>query len=210
MMGIQKIGKRFVLVQTGIICINSTNSLDTVLKKLSSGSLQSVGKKARKGLHQTSVPLKTTPFFQLVSLLPLVSEKQVWLAAEQACAATDSGMALSKKPEFELLLRLAGKRQIKESLELLSLKETGAQQAVLVGIGPATKTLKIKAQNIGHSLGFRAKPGLFHQNFSANKKRILQSYAISEKQISAFAGWTKKDAIEALVLEKIALVGLEE
>lgn len=147
--------------------------------------------------------------FQLVFLVPLVSERQVWVGLLHSIQAFESNSNISKKPEFEILLRLSGKRQIKEALKLFSLKEKANQEVVLVGWGKNKKALKEKAQNLGQSLGFAPKTNLFSKNFSKNKKLILESYGISQNQISSFNGWKEKDAIEALVLEKMALLGLE-
>ncbi len=182
-------GRRFGFLQAGLLNINS---LDSLLKKLSSAN---------------SSP---NTVFQLVSLSPLISKRQVLAAMEQACSAIDSGSAISSRLGFELLLRLAGRRQIKESLELLSLKEGAEQEAVLIGIGLDKKQLEKEAQNLGHALGLRPKTNLFEKNFQKNKPLILKSYGISLPQIRSFEKWKEKDAIESLVIEKMALVALEE
>ncbi len=188
-MTIQQFGRRFGFLQAGLLNINS---LDSLLKKLSSAN---------------SSP---NTVFQLVSLSPLISKRQVLAAMEHACSAFDSKTAISSRLEFELLLRLAGKRQIKESLELLSLKEEAEQEAVLIGIGLDKKQLEKEAQNVGQQLCFRPQNRLFEKNFQKNKPLILKSYGISEKQIRSFGNRKEKDAIESLVIEKMALVALEE
>jgi tRNA threonylcarbamoyladenosine modification (KEOPS) complex Cgi121 subunit len=185
----QQFGSRFVFLQAGLLDINS---LDAVLKKVSSVN-------SRQG-----------PVFQLVSIAPLVSEKQVLVAVEQTSSAFDSGTAISSTLEFEFLLRLAGRRQIKDALAVLSLKEGVAKEAVLVGVGSSKSLLQKKAQNLGHALGLRPQKGLFESNFRKNKSLVLKSYAISPQQLSSFGNADEKAAIESLVLEKIALVALEE
>jgi tRNA threonylcarbamoyladenosine modification (KEOPS) complex Cgi121 subunit len=182
-------GSRFGFLQAGLVDINS---LDTVLKKVSTANSAA------------------NAVFQLVSLLPLVSEKQVFAALEQACSAFDSKTAISNRLEFELLLRLAGRRQITEALKLLSPTEGGEQEVVLIGIGSGKKTLEKKAQNLGHALGLRPKNKLFETNFRKNKSLILKSYGVSEQSIRSFENWNEKDAVESLVIERIALVSLEE
>ncbi len=188
-MSIQQFGRRFVFLQAGLLNINS---LDSLLKNVSLANSS-----------QNAV-------FQLVSLSPLVSQRQVLAAIEQACFAIGSKTAISNRLEFELLLRLAGRRQIKESLELLSLKEGKEREAVLIGIGSGKKQLEKEAQNLGRALGLRPQNGLFEKNFQKNKPLILSAYGISANQIRSFEHWKEKDAVESLVLEKMALVALEE
>lgn len=226
-MNVQQFGRRFVFLQAGLLNINS---LDSLLKNVSlanslfqkaqfshsengrilASSQNRAGEKAGRGSFGTSSLREQQTVFQLVSLSPLVSERQVLAAIEQACFAIDSKTAISNRLEFELLLRLAGRRQIKESLEILSLKEGKEQEAVLIGIGFDQKQLRKEAQNLGQRLGLRLRNGLFEKNFAKNKNLVLKSYGISPRQISSFESRNEKDAIESLVIEKMALVALEE
>lgn len=185
---IQKFGPWSFAVQTGVISINS---LDSLLKKLSS---------IREGEKAV---------FQLVSLQSIVSEKQVLQAAWATALALDANACISSKPELELLLHLVGKRQVKDALPLLALPENGVVEVALVAMGKNHPQLEKKAQFVGHSLGLQPKKRLLETNFKKNKKSFLRLYGITAPQLNALKNRSEKEAIESLVLEKIALLGLD-
>ena len=187
-MKLQKIGKRLVFVQTGELQLFNT-SLESVLKKL-------------------SLACRADLVFQLVSLKPLVSEHVVLAALEQAFFALDSGSSFSKKPELELLVRLSGKRQVSDALQLFGLQEKPKQFAVLVAVG-ADSTIQKNAVELGSEIGFRFRTGLFKSNFLKNKKFILDAFGILPSDWAVFQSFPEQKAVESLVLEKMALVELE-
>lgn len=71
---------------------------------------------------------------QMVSVGELPSAKAVRMISEQTLRAMENGDMLASKPEVDLLLRLAGTRQIAVAMERCGYKGPGKK--LLVALGP--------------------------------------------------------------------------
>ncbi len=87
------------------------------------------------------------PYTQLLRLGVLVGPLHTTIASVTAYHRHVVGRGAARKPSIELLLRLAGERQVSRAVEKLGLKP-GAEEACLVAVSPDRMTLDALAQNL--------------------------------------------------------------
>ncbi|AJF59892.1 MAG: hypothetical protein J4224_04285 [Candidatus Diapherotrites archaeon] len=153
-------------------------------------------------IKKLSVYCSGKQFVQLCYAAPIASIDQVFFALEQTISAFDSGANFSKKQELEFLIRLTGRKQISRALDLTGLKK-GMNTALLVIVASNEKEIKKIFNEIKMQTGFKEKK----IDFKKNEKELIKIHGILQKEIDALKDL--KNPVQELVLEKIALVALE-
>ena len=149
---------------------------------------------------------KNKIFLQAFPLKPIASTQQIFFAFEQSFSALKQKTAFSQKPELEFLLRLSGKKQIKEIWQHFGLKK-GRQEIVIVAAGKDKDKVKRALKEAEEILGFKESKNLLEKNLKRNFKFIQSVYSIEAGQLQAFKG-AKEKALQQLVLEKMALLSV--
>lgn len=187
-MKVQKIGSKTACFSVGTA---NTKNPDKVLKKLSLA--------------------KTTPnsHYSLFNAEFVVSPKHVWHAVNAGLSAFETDSMILKDLALEIVVRLSGQRQVKMALDLFALDN--AKTVGVVVIADSKKELEQKFREIKTEFEFKElnEKTFFEQNWKKNSGKIKKAFGISEKEISAFEQWPKQKAVEALIIERIALLGLE-
>lgn len=141
---------------------------------------------------------KNQCFGQILSSKAIISEKQLLQAAEQTESAFANGTNFAKRREMELLLRVSGKKQFPKAIELLGI-QNGKQGIALVAVGQDCE--KAIAE-------MKAAVKLKEQKLRPDFKALQKTFEIPEKQAKLLKD--RKESIENAVLEKIAVVALED
>ena len=171
-----KINKNFVEIKKGY---SNLSSVPATIK-----SLSEAGK-------------KLGGFIQIVSASCVVSEKQVLAALKYTYDSFEAGTNRLKSPELEFLLALTATRQLEGAISVCELPE-GKSPCVLVVCAQDNKTVSSLLSQAKKITGFSEK-----KIQSPQSNEICKLFKISPAEINSLG--VKKNALELLVLEKIAL-----
>ena len=137
-------------------------------------------------------------FGQVVNARAIASEKHIRQAAEQAVSAFGQGSNFSNRQEMELLIRLSGRKQVGKAVEALGVKE-GMQEIAVIAVGENGEkavreiALLLKLEKTKH------KP---------DAAFLKKAFGIPENELKLLK--EREKALESAVLEKAALVELED
>lgn len=159
------------------------NSKDATIKNLS---------KAAEGV---------AGFVQLIALKPIASEAQLWQAADQTVNAFAEKTNFVNQPGLEFLVRLSGRKQLPQALELLEVKE-GMNQCLLIACAKTPLLAKAAFLGAAKSISFVEEPGLLTASAEKHQAFLLKTYGLTPAAL-------KVAPLEELVLETIAMVALE-
>lgn len=171
-----KINKNFVEIKRGYC---NLTSVPATIKSLSEAAKKLGG------------------FIQVVNASCVISDKQVLAALKYSFDSFESGSNRLKSPGLEFLLAVTATRQLEDAISKCELPE-GKAPCVLVVFGQDKKTISILLVEAKKITGFSEKkiPG-------PSSKEICGLFKISPEEITSLSG--KKNAVELLVLEKMAL-----
>lgn len=147
-------------------------------------------------------------FGQIVSAKAIASEKHCLAALEQTITAFADNSGIAKNQNIELLLRLAGKRQVQEALQLLELKE-GMQEAVILISGKNEKKVKECFEKAVKELKFKTNFEILEKNIKKNFESLKKTFEISNSELESLAVFEKHKALENAILERTAMLGSE-
>lgn len=136
-------------------------------------------------------------FIQLLPLALVAGKLHVEAALEQGFSSIENRTSFSNSPSLEFLLRFFAQRQISRALE----KSVFAKEPLLL---VCEKKSAAKIRKAMRELDFQEKKMPLH----GNEKQIREAFDISETEIAALG--EKKNSLELLVVEKIALLNLEK
>lgn len=141
-----------------------------------------------------------------VKVKPIASQKHLFHALDQTIDSFSKGSNISKKPEIEAMLRLSGTRQFENALKILGL-EKRRNEIVLFSFGKnAEKAVKEAAK----AIGLKEDKNLLEKNLKKNFSYLKELYEIPDLELKALKDLGKLKALEFAVLEKIALIALQE
>ncbi len=178
----------FISISSGIVCIEDINK---TIKTI------------------TLIASERNAFAQLCSLKPVCSPQQVLAAFEHAHSAISNGTAFAKTLELEFLLRLAGTKKIDSALKILGLQK-GKQEVLLVVSAENEKALDEIEREIKKTIKFGENLELLKTNLKRNFSEMKKTYCISDSELKALSDLGKEKALESAVIERIALVALED
>ena len=157
----------------------------------------------------TLIASERNAFAQLCSLKPICSSQQVLVAFEHARSAISNGSAFAKTQELEFLLRLAGTKKIDSALKILGLRN-GKQEVLLIVSAENERALDETEKEIKRAIKFGENAELLKTNLRRNSKEIKKIYGIGNSELKALSDLGKENALEGAVIERIALVALED
>ncbi len=140
-------------------------------------------------------------FVQLIALKPVASEAQLWQAADQTVNAFLEKANFVNQPGLEFLLRVSGRKQLPQALDLLEVKE-GLNDCLLVACAESPARARNTFLQASKLLSFMEEPGLLAGSAKKNKAFLMKTYGLTPEAL-------KVCPLEELVLETIALVALE-
>ncbi|MBI4044760.1 MAG: hypothetical protein HY392_03565 [Candidatus Diapherotrites archaeon] len=141
-------------------------------------------------------------FAQAVDASCVVSDKQVLAALLYAFGSFElllqaGGLGRLKSPGLEFLLALTATRQLKDAISICGLRE-GKSPCILVVCAPGRESLSALLIEGEKLVGFSEKKIL-----APDSEKIRGLFRISAAELGSMRG--KKNALELLVLEKMAL-----
>lgn len=146
-------------------------------------------------------------FFQIISLKPIASLKQLELAAEHTLYAFQNSQNFALKPSMEFLLRAAAEKQLNKVLDAFPLTE-GENKVAVIALAENKKNL-IKALKFAQSgLDFKENPALLEENLKQNTDFLIDWFKIYSKELESLNSENKQEALQKIILEKIALLNL--
>ncbi|MBR9707339.1 MAG: hypothetical protein GOV15_02785 [Candidatus Diapherotrites archaeon] len=132
------------------------------------------------------------------------STEQLSFADLEARWAFENKRNLTKDLNTEFLLRLSGQRQIKKALEDFGIKKTNSESTscpvIVYCSGPNAQK---NSDTIINELNFIVDETILDVT-PQKKKALMKHYSITPKALETIG------SLDALVLEKISLIGLEE
>ena len=162
-----------------------------------------------KSINNFSQILQSSDCFgQIVNAKAIASEKHCLAALEQTITAFESNFGIAKSKSIELLLRLSGKKQVSEALQLMQLKQ-GKQETVLVIAGKKEKKVKECFEKAVKEFNFESNLAILKQNPKKNFEFLQKAFCVSEGELESLAVFERKKALEKAIVEKIALLELE-
>ena len=183
---IQKIGTGFVLAKTGFLTI----------------------KNVEESINKTLALLpEKCEFSQVCSIAPIVSETQILSAVGQASSFQAQNIGISTKLPLEFLVRLTASRQVKDAFEKVKLKQ-GQDPVVLVFCSPHKQSVQPAFKQFCSRSEFIEKPGLIQKNLKENFSQLCKLYTVSETELKTVNAKDKFQALQNLVLERIACLEL--
>ena len=141
---------------------------------------------------------KNQCFGQILSSRAIVSERHLLQAIEQTESAFANGTSFAKRKEMELLLRISGKKQFPKAIEMLGIGK-GNQRIALIAVGENSEKAIAEMKKF---LKFKKK------KLKPSFKSLQKLFEIPEKELGILKD--RKKALENAVLEKIALIALED
>lgn len=143
----------------------------------------------------------------LCKLKPVCSERQLKFAALAAFKAFKEKHEFSHSLEMEFVLRLCGTKRICPLVPIIQLTK-GKNEIALVALAE-TKSKALKALNKAvKEFGFKEKKGLIAMNVRQNLSWLKKFYNVNEQELKALSDL--KNPLDSAVLEKTALIALEE
>ena len=140
-------------------------------------------------------------FVQLIALKPLASEAQLWQAADQTVNAFLEKANFVNQPGLEFLLRVSGRKQLPQALDLLEVRE-GLNDCLLVACAETPARARNAFLQASKLVSFLEEPGLLARSVKKNKAFLMKTYGLPPEAL-------KVCPLEELVLETIAMVALE-
>ena len=140
-------------------------------------------------------------FVQLIALKPLASEAQLWQAADQTVNAFLEKANFVNQPGLEFLLRVSGRKQLPQALDLLEVRE-GLNDCLLVACAETPARARNAFLQASKLVSFLEEPGLLARSAKKNKAFLMKTYGLPPEAL-------KVCPLEELVLETIAMVALE-
>ncbi len=135
-------------------------------------------------------------FSQIISVDFVASVEQVKFAALQVIQLMGSNSMHLQNPSLELLLSLSGLRQLNKALELFELKNN---KAILIIVGKNKEKVKKELLKLEKLVGLKKDSNLIETNFKKNKKKLMNQFNISKKELKLFEN--KDDALKKLIIE---------
>lgn len=114
---------------------------------------------------------------------------------------------ISKQSSLELLLYLAAKRQIRESIKVIGVTDT-FKNVILVGLGASKDEITKSLQHIILSIGDELSIALIGKEGIADQRYIMDTFSITNLEIDTHSPKSETDVmelLEKLVIERIAL-----
>ena len=168
-------------------------------------------KLADKVLKKVSVA-KTSPnsHYTLFKAESAVSMEHAWHGIGSAVLAFENKSMILKDLGLEILLRLSGQRQVKLALDTFGLDE----KTTIIGVAVVSKSkpeLNKKILELKKEIEFKEINSeiFFRQNWKKNSGKIKKSFGITKLEISALEELDEQKAVEALAIERTALLDLE-
>ena len=142
---------------------------------------------------------------QAFSIMPVISQFQLESAVEQTLSSFEMKSSILSQPSLEFLLRLSGKRELDDALDVCGLNE--GKQEICIAIFAGTKEGCIGLyEKAGEILCFREDETLIEKNFRKNKNKIMELFEIP---LEKFKGREKEEKLaESFAIEKAALLSL--
>lgn len=179
----KKIDSNLLIIKTGSI---NTNNAETTLLNLSG---------------------KTNPVISMISLKPVASIEQIESAFFHSIKAFENKTNTTKNIQLEFLLFLTAQKQLDKVLEEMQL--LGKEEVALIGFGASKKIIENKIKILEKETKFKENNNLIQKNLKKNYNYFKKFFSITEKELSVL-GKNKFDALQKIVLEKIALTKLGE
>ena len=136
-----------------------------------------------------------------IVLKPLASEAQLWQAADQTVNAFLEKANFVNQPGLEFLLRVSGRKQLPQALDLLEVRE-GLNDCLLVACAETPARARNAFLQASKLVSFLEEPGLLARSAKKNKAFLMKTYGLPPEAL-------KVCPLEELVLETIAMVALE-
>ncbi len=191
----------FCALETGTVKISNSEAFISAVESFSSHGSGSAAGSASGG------------FVQVCSLKPIACAEQIFFAANRAFSAHKSGSAFSRRLGLELLLRIAGTKQISRIASVFKLKR-GRNEICAIALAEApTMARALLKRFLAHAkkeFGFKhgdSTEAMFRKNLRVNRSYLEKLYGISQRELSALSD-LREPLCEA-VIEKTALVALE-
>lgn len=146
---------------------------------------------------------------QGLALKTIAGKKQILLAVKQTIKAFQEKKSFLAQPELELILRMTARKQTKGLLEEVGLKE-GRQEALLLAFGKNEKKVRKGFELMKKEFNFKNEKKLLEKSAEKNALFLKKFFGLSQEMIKAFKDLKEKEALEELILEKIALSGVME
>lgn len=178
----QKIKGQFVSIKTGRVKLISP---EATIKSLS-------------GMQGSQNPFG---FTQAFSAKNVCSQKQVIFALHHTLDSFEKGTNRLKLPALELLLCVTATDQLDNAIKVCGLQK-GENDVVIVCCAGTKKELAKNISHVQKILGFKPK-----KIFPQKSPSIAKAFKITQAELAALSD--KKFALEALVLEKMALAVLK-
>jgi len=162
----------------------------------------------------TAINAKPGALCQCVDARLVAGKNHAVHAARLCLEAFRNGENHVQKKELEFLLWISGKRNIENAMRAFGIK--GKKEIFVVSASTKSRNEAAKAMkrvcaelNLWHSEK-RGKGAKEKRNRGAAKiRKIMEFYGIPERGLEAFPEESRENVVEKLVLEKIALLGLE-
>lgn len=137
----------------------------------------------------------------------VVSVRQIHAAAVAAYLAFKAGTNISKKPEIELLVRLAADTQIGRVLERLGVKEDSGEVGLCVLAESKTSAARIM-EELSRAIG-GVEVGDEYLKKGERLDKAMRFYGISEEEVETVQARDRAEAVLILILERIATLDLK-
>ncbi len=144
-----------------------------------------------------------TELFQAFSLVPVISKFQLDIILEQTLSSFEDKTNIVKQPSLEFLLRLCATRDLNKAIRTVGIKE-GKQDLGIIVFAKNKETCKKIYSSVKNILEMNENNNLLDSNFGKNKKTLMNIYGIDSSQE------LDKNMVEKLVIEKIAMLSLED
>ncbi len=178
-----KIGKFQAILLEGNIPINNSEAI------------------IKKG---TGLFMEGEGFLQCCSTEGVPSLSFAKAALENALAGKPIGKTKTLNKGLLFLLWLYCTTRLEKAIEQACATEKGCLLAIASKDKKALKT----ALAFAKEQGFREKKGIIGSNFNANLDPFAECFGISEKELHTFGHLSKAKAIEALAMERQAMMAL--
>ncbi len=135
-------------------------------------------------------------FAQIVPARLIAGKKHLAAALEAATSAMRFKSNFAKTLNLEFLIRLFGEKQLGRAIEKAGFKDR--EPIVLIAEGGAEKLAALKKEIGISETKYR---------FGDSKEGLMRAYGVSQEELGAVSDL--KNALEALVIEKISFVAME-
>lgn len=135
-------------------------------------------------------------FVQFLPARIIAGENHIFIALETALSSFETNSNFTKNPALELIVRVLGKKQLKEALEIAKFEE----EDMLLIIGSREKN---EIEKIKKELNFK------ETNFALgkNKKYLEWLFSVSKAELKAVEDL--ENPLEEIIIERSAFAALE-